>query len=301
MIDKLTKPVTMQNHVKKTVFMPIHPSQPRTALKPLKSTKRHGDIPCLPLKSIQAPPAILTKINGVSFHPTKFFTPPDTTNSDEWKVDWINKFDQVRNEHKSELSELKSQYEKLQSEYKQLKTKFEDKNKKRELVTIGTQTKFKRKSKLTQTDTPATTTSISIQTEATTTPTPISTHTEFIPTNISIATQTEFNAPSTSNPTHDKFTAKNTSKTPITYECEKCQKRFNKKSSLNDHQSETACADKKLLEWQCKICDKMFTYRGLRVHYGQFIGKTHSHRGKHGDKSEAYHVQLLEEHKKLKH
>lgn len=287
------------------MFLPIHPTQPKNVLKPLKTKKSCDDIQSVCSITNHNPPPILSKINGVRFHPTQSFIPPSTGDSDGWKIDWINKFDQTRNEKNAEILKWKTQFEMIQSEYKQLKKKYEAQKKTVRLVTIGTQTKWKQKNVRTQTHAPATTASISVQTEATSTS--ISTQTEAITT--SNATQTESVNTNTTipdqtpqkRPIEMQFDDPNPFTTPTNYQCHKCQKFFNKKSSLVDHQTETACAGEKILEWRCEVCYKMFTYRGLRVHYAQYIETNHKARGKHAELSPADHRKLLDDHRSSKH
>lgn len=58
------------------------------------------------------------------------------------------------------------------------------------------------------------------------------------------------------------------------YRCSKCSKYFIKKSSLDYHLTQTACADEKKLDWQCEICEQMFTYFGLTRHLNQLPANT---------------------------
>lgn len=88
-----------------------------------------------------------------------------------------------------------------------------------------------------------------------------------------------------------------TIKPPTNYRCPKCSKYFNKKSSLDDHLTETSCAGEKKLDWKCEICKKMYTYRGLTRHLSQFVTNKHIPRGEHGQFSVEQHQSLLNKHK----
>lgn len=86
-------------------------------------------------------------------------------------------------------------------------------------------------------------------------------------------------------------------KPPTNYQCTKCSKYFNKKSSLVDHLTETACAGEKKMDWECVICSKMFTYRGLARHLTQFVINKHAPRGQHAKYDTHYHQTLLNDQK----
>lgn len=89
-------------------------------------------------------------------------------------------------------------------------------------------------------------------------------------------------------------------KSPTNYRCPKCSKYFNKKSSLNDHLTETSCAGEKKMDFKCEICDKMFTHRGLVRHLDQFLTNKHTPRGPHAKISTEYIQTLLNSHKSKK-
>lgn len=84
---------------------------------------------------------------------------------------------------------------------------------------------------------------------------------------------------------------------PTKYRCPKCSKYFNKKSSLDDHLTETVCAGEKKIDYQCEICKQMYTFKGLTRHLTQFITSKHKARGDHGNFDSAYHQILLSKHK----
>lgn len=51
---------------------------------------------------------------------------------------------------------------------------------------------------------------------------------------------------------------------------------------MDDHVAEF-CENSPVKDMQCKICFKMFTRRGLRIHFNNFIKGKHLSRGGHGD------------------
>lgn len=89
-------------------------------------------------------------------------------------------------------------------------------------------------------------------------------------------------------------------KSPTNYQCLICLKYFNKKSSLDDHLTETLCAGEKKLDFNCEICEKMFTHRGLVRHLTQFLNNKHAARGQHAKFDTEYHQKLLNSHKSKK-
>lgn len=68
----------------------------------------------------------------------------------------------------------------------------------------------------------------------------------------------------------------------IQYLCPHCSYYTNKKSSMDDHVAEF-CENSPVKNMQCKICFKMFTRRGLRIHFNNFTTGKHAPRGEHAD------------------
>lgn len=68
----------------------------------------------------------------------------------------------------------------------------------------------------------------------------------------------------------------------ILYLCPHCSYYTSKKSSMDDHVAEF-CENSPVKNIQCKICFKMFTRRGLRIHFNNFTTGKHVPRGGHAD------------------
>lgn len=73
-----------------------------------------------------------------------------------------------------------------------------------------------------------------------------------------------------------------TKRASIQYLCPHCSYYTTKKSSMDDHVAEF-CGNPPVKNMQCKICFKMFTRRGLRIHFNNFTKEKHSSRGGHAD------------------
>lgn len=271
---------------------------------------------------ISNPPPIATNINGVLFHPTQSFTQPESSDMDSWKLDWMTKFKETREEHNANIENLKRQKHELEQKMEQklterdkeiqkwkrlyeervnrvieLKAKCEQKNKKK-YTSRQTQTVLltTHASHSTQTDTPATHTS-DTQTEESELQTAEINEVDG-PVQIDEVLRVEPVPSDTEAATQQIYYSFEVA--PTNYQCSKCRKFFNKKSSLTDHMTGTACADEKKLDWQCKVCGKWFTFRGLRVHYSQYIKQKHKPNGKHADVSEEDHKTYLETHLSMK-
>lgn len=74
----------------------------------------------------------------------------------------------------------------------------------------------------------------------------------------------------------------NAKRTSILYLCPHCSYYTSKKSSMDDHVAEF-CENSPVKNKQCKICFKMFTRRGLRIHFNNFTTGKHFPRGEHAD------------------
>lgn len=68
----------------------------------------------------------------------------------------------------------------------------------------------------------------------------------------------------------------------IQYLCPHCSYYTTKKSSMDDHAAEF-CKNSPVKNMQCKICYKMFTRRGLRIHFNNYTTGKHFPRGEHAD------------------
>lgn len=73
-----------------------------------------------------------------------------------------------------------------------------------------------------------------------------------------------------------------TKRASIQYLCPHCSYYTTKKSSMDDHVAEF-CENSPVKNMQCKICFKMFTRRGLRIHFNNFTTGKHFPRGEHAD------------------
>lgn len=67
----------------------------------------------------------------------------------------------------------------------------------------------------------------------------------------------------------------------IIHKCPFCSYARSKKSAVNDHVAEN-CKNVPNKNVQCQICYKMFTRRGLRIHFNNFTTGKHAPRGEHG-------------------
>lgn len=69
-------------------------------------------------------------------------------------------------------------------------------------------------------------------------------------------------------------------RTAVAHQCPNCSYCTDKKSSLVDHMAEF-CKDRPFKNMTCNICGKLFTRRGLRVHFNDFTTGMHTPRGEH--------------------
>lgn len=250
----------MENrHHKKTVFLPFHPYEKPKSLKAVRNVVPMSM--CPPLQSNQfvpftAVPQISTNINGVNFHPFKSFHPAQNTSDNGWQENWMKMFNETRQEQNTTIDDLKNKTKQRDDEIIKLKREKDDllaEIAKREakmsklqglcdkaISKIGkikekcakshkskvelthnssqtvieqtdetTQTVIEQATETTQTDEPAESPIIQE-------PQDMATGTELLTVQLNIQ--------------------------PSKYKCEKCLKYFGKKSSLDDHKSETACA-----------------------------------------------------------
>lgn len=84
------------------------------------------------------------------------------------------------------------------------------------------------------------------------------------------------------------------------YKCENCPHWTVKKSSMVDHQSEYCISSKVNKTMKCPVCEKYFTYRGLRVHLNYYKSGKHDAKDGHSKYSRREHAAMLAEHIKLK-
>lgn len=80
------------------------------------------------------------------------------------------------------------------------------------------------------------------------------------------------------------------------FECHTCKKVFASKSRLLRHINEH-CSTKPAKNYSCVICEKTFTYNGLRDHYRNYTVQGRKFRGKHNNFNVDHHLDLV---KKLK-
>lgn len=66
----------------------------------------------------------------------------------------------------------------------------------------------------------------------------------------------------------------------VLHQCSNCGYTTDKKSTLIDHMAEF-CVDVPVKNMECNICGKLFTRRGLRVHFNNFTTGLHVPRGQH--------------------
>lgn len=257
---------------------------------------------CAPLGQNQAPPPIATNIGGIMFHPYKSFHPPQSNDNDPWKKSWMDNFDQCRKQQNTTIDQLKEGLKLKETEHAQelmiwkkrcyagLKEIEELKSKNKGKLDCDdkqSKAKIKTKNQRTQTETKHTETK--------------NTGTDDLQLPfIDKSTQTGAGQLIDNESQTDELQPSSDSTQPINHQCSKCFKVFKKKSSLDDHMSETACAGDKQLDWQCEVCNKMFTYRGLRVHISQYVTQKHAARGEHGKLTNAEHQTLLQKHKLMK-
>lgn len=193
----------------------------------------------------QPVPQISTNINGVNFHPFKSFHPAQNTSDNGWQENWMKMFNETRQEQNTTIDDLKNKTKQRDDEIIKLKREKDDllaeiakreakmsklqalcdkaiskigkiKEKcakshksKVELTHNSSQTVIEQATETTQTDEPAESPIIQE-------PQDMATGTELLTVQLNIQ--------------------------PSKYQCEKCLKYFGKKSSLDDHKSETACA-----------------------------------------------------------
>lgn len=315
---------------KRTQFLPFHPFKPSLPQKlkpnkPANDSKRllrefHPYAPPTPNNANVPPPPIATNIKGIMFHPYKSQTaiPEFSCNELEWKVKWMEQFDECKTkcnemvEQKTDKIDRLKQYMKDQTqEHYDVVQKWKERCGRRDDIIKKLKQKItamKRHSKDEETQT-----EINQMTAETQTDEPVTKH-----DNESQTTPVDINQLGEAG---ECLAQGNVSEVIVghseaieivraikietgrtNYQCKKCLKFFNKKSSLNDHLNETACAGEKILEWRCEACLKMFTYRGLRVHLAQFVSSNPKHkpRGKHAELTLEQHQKMLDDHKSSK-
>lgn len=86
------------------------------------------------------------------------------------------------------------------------------------------------------------------------------------------------------------------------YHCHNCPYWTSKKSSIKDHENEFCTSSKEKISKNmiCPVCKKMFTYRGLRLHFNYYISGKHVAQNDHRNYSPQDHELMIAQHKNLK-
>lgn len=83
------------------------------------------------------------------------------------------------------------------------------------------------------------------------------------------------------------------------YRCSNCSFETTKKDTLDKHEA-AFCILEPVLDMKCFICEKLFTYDGLRGHLRYFATSKHSAKNSHAKYSPEDHQMLLEQLKQQK-